>query len=73
MASIIVDDRSSQFTYGGSTWAEVPAPHFFGGSAIFPPYSQDGVGGFVGYGTFTFAFEGTCSTYLPIIIRSHKI
>jgi hypothetical protein len=59
MASIVVDDTSSQFSYGGSPWTEVPASHFYGGSATFPAGAQDGVGGFVGYGTFNFAFQGT--------------
>lgn len=63
MASIIVDDPSSQFTYGGSQWDEVPAPHFYGGSTIFPPYAQDGSSGFLGYGTFNFGFEGAYSTF----------
>jgi hypothetical protein len=61
MANIVVDDISTQFTFGvtGSNWSEVPASHFYGGSATFAAYAQDGVGGFVGYVAFSFVFQGT--------------
>lgn len=72
MASIVVDDTSGQFTYGGSKWAEVPAPHFYGGSTSFPPYAQDGSSGFLGYGTFNFGFQGPYST-LQSFVRAAKI
>jgi hypothetical protein len=63
MARYIVDDTSSRFSYGGSKWTEVPADPYFGGSTTFPAGAQDGVSGFVGYGTFNFAFEGTSPAF----------
>ncbi|KAF8221379.1 hypothetical protein L208DRAFT_1415109 [Tricholoma matsutake] len=63
MDSIIVDDNSSQFTYGGSPWAEVTASNFYGGSSTFPAGAQDGSSGFVGYGTLSFVFEGTAVAF----------
>ena len=55
---IIVDDSSSQFTYGGGSWSGVAADYFFGDSATWPAFARDDNGDTGVYGSFTFTFQG---------------
>jgi len=59
MASIVVDDTSSQFTYGGGPWSAVAASHFYGGSATSPDFARDANGDSGVYGSLSFTFQGT--------------
>jgi hypothetical protein len=63
MARIIVDDLSSQFSYGGGTWSSVSDSHFYGGEATWPDFARGSTGDTGVYGSLTFNFQGTCPTF----------
>ncbi|KAF8060251.1 hypothetical protein FPV67DRAFT_1513958 [Lyophyllum atratum] len=66
MATIVLDDSTNRISYGGAAgsdggWSRVQVQRFFGGSAIWPPFSvrPDANGDTGTYGTFSITFQGT--------------
>jgi hypothetical protein len=58
MASIVLDDTSNQFTYGGGTWSQAVHPRFFGGDAVWPAFASNTSGDIGIFATVNLTFQG---------------
>ena len=59
--SLILDNTSKNFTYGGpQDWTIDEQPYWYGGSSTLPEFANSQV-----FGSFEVAFEGTSHSLIP--------
>jgi len=58
MASIVLDNTSSRFKYGGGVWPVGLADRYYGGSTVWPEFAGNGSGNTGVYGTLSLDFQG---------------
>ena len=64
MASFILDNTSTQFTYGGGVWNTIASYVYFGGSTTWPDFTRTTNNSDTGiYGSLTFVFQG--ASFIP--------
>lgn len=59
MASIVLDESTTDLTFGGGQWSSINLDRFFGGAAAWPAFAADGNGDTGTYGSLSFVFRGT--------------
>ena len=72
MARIIVDNLSSQFTYGGGNWSSVAVSHFYGGDATWPDFARGNNSDTGVYGSLTFTFQGSYFTLYIKVLQTYN-
>lgn len=58
MATIVLDDSTTDLTFGGGQWSGLTLGRYFGGATAWPAFAADGNGDTGTYGNLSFVFRG---------------